>query len=346
MSSLYFQLFGALSYPVDSLFREPCGQELLRFALLPGILGLFQVLLQERGKFRRCLYLGHYAWKGRCLRTCGLDLARQGRVLFAAPHGGRLHVARNVPVGRVEMLYSATVDGWADVEPVSAFDRLIYLRPSRYCESDRIAALAFAQFDGLSGRDLLEAVSSWVGVNVRYVAGSSRSIDGAVATLLGREGVCRDFAHLAVAFCRCMNIPARYCTGYLGDAGMPPPHSVMDFAAWFEAYVDGHWHTFDPRNNAPRIGRILIAGGAKAIDPLSGAELSDVAADALDTGTVGGIDSLKRSEAKGKEGVNILFATRVDLRFLAELPSRYCELRIRCHTSLLQRNSQRLSIFA
>ena len=81
-----------------------------------------------------------------------------------------------------------------------------------------------------------------------------------------RKGVCRDFAHLAVAFCRCMNIPARYCTGYLGDVGMPPPYGPMDFAAWFEAYVDGHWHTFDPRNNVPRIGRVLIARGRDATD--------------------------------------------------------------------------------
>ena len=81
-----------------------------------------------------------------------------------------------------------------------------------------------------------------------------------------RKGVCRDYAHLAITFCRCMNIPARYCTGYLGDVGMPPPYGPMDFAAWFEAYVDGHWHTFDPRNNVPRIGRVLMARGRDATD--------------------------------------------------------------------------------
>ena len=79
-------------------------------------------------------------------------------------------------------------------------------------------------------------------------------------------GVCRDYAHLAITLCRCMNIPARYCTGYLGDVGVPPPDGPMDFAAWFEAYVDGHWHTFDARNNVPRIGRILIARGRDATD--------------------------------------------------------------------------------
>ena len=80
------------------------------------------------------------------------------------------------------------------------------------------------------------------------------------------KGVCRDFAHLAVAFCRCMNIPARYCTGYLGDMGVPPPYAPMDFAAWFEAFLGDGWCTFDPRNNTPRIGRILIARGRDAAD--------------------------------------------------------------------------------
>jgi transglutaminase-like putative cysteine protease len=80
------------------------------------------------------------------------------------------------------------------------------------------------------------------------------------------KGVCRDYAHLAIAFCRCMNIPARYCTGYLGDIGIPPPYGPMDFAAWFEAYIGGRWHTVDARNNVPRIGRVLIARGRDAID--------------------------------------------------------------------------------
>ena len=79
-------------------------------------------------------------------------------------------------------------------------------------------------------------------------------------------GVCRDYAHLAVAFCRALNIPARYCTGYLSEVGTPPPHPLGDFAAWFEAYLDGQWHTFDARNNVPRIGRILMARGRDAAD--------------------------------------------------------------------------------
>jgi transglutaminase-like putative cysteine protease len=81
-----------------------------------------------------------------------------------------------------------------------------------------------------------------------------------------RVGVCRDYAHLAIAFCRCMNIPARYCTGYLSDVGIPPPHGTMDFAAWIEVFLGGQWHLFDPRNNEPRIGRVLIARGRDASD--------------------------------------------------------------------------------
>ncbi len=88
----------------------------------------------------------------------------------------------------------------------------------------------------------------------------------ALEAYFDRTGVCRDYAHLAVAFCRCMNIPARYCTGYLGDIGVPQPAAPMDFAAWFEAFLDGHWYTFDARNNTPRIGRVLMARGRDAAD--------------------------------------------------------------------------------
>ena len=94
----------------------------------------------------------------------------------------------------------------------------------------------------------------------------ARATRTAGETFQERIGVCRDFAHLAVTFCRCMNIPARYCTGYLSDIGLPPPYSPMDFAAWFDVYLGGQWHTFDARNNAPRTGRVLIARGRDAAD--------------------------------------------------------------------------------
>ena len=112
----------------------------------------------------------------------------------------------------------------------------------------------------------MQAICDYVHQHITFGYENARSTRTAWEVFTERKGVCRDFAHLAVAFCRCMNIPARYCTGYLGDVGMPPPYGPMDFAAWFEAYVDGHWHTFDPRNNVPRIGRVLIARGRDATD--------------------------------------------------------------------------------
>jgi transglutaminase-like putative cysteine protease len=105
-----------------------------------------------------------------------------------------------------------------------------------------------------------------VNQHIQFGYGTSSSTKTAYQVFQDRQGVCRDFAHLAVTFCRCMNIPARYCTGYLGDVGLPPPYAPMDFAAWFEAYLGDSWYTFDPRNNVPRRGRILIAQGRDAAD--------------------------------------------------------------------------------
>jgi transglutaminase-like putative cysteine protease len=102
--------------------------------------------------------------------------------------------------------------------------------------------------------------------HINYSDLDARSTRTAWEALNEGKGVCRDYAHLAIAFCRCMNIPARYCTGYLGDIGIPPPDGPMDFAAWFEAYIGGRWYTFDARNNMPRIGRVLIARGRDATD--------------------------------------------------------------------------------
>jgi transglutaminase-like putative cysteine protease len=112
----------------------------------------------------------------------------------------------------------------------------------------------------------VQAICDYVHNHITFGYENARSTKSAWEAFNERAGVCRDFAHLAVTFCRCMNIPARYCTGYLGDIGIPPPHGVMDFAAWFEAYLGGRWYTFDPRNNVPRIGRVLIAQGRDAVD--------------------------------------------------------------------------------
>ncbi|MCP9819778.1 transglutaminase family protein [Synechococcus sp. Cruz-9H2] len=146
-------------------------------------------------------------------------------------------------------------------------EALLFLLSSRYCESDLLTDLAWSLFEGAPmGWGRVQAICDFVHRHVRFDYGRSSPTKSALTTYDSREGVCRDFAHLAIAFCRCMNIPARYCTGYLSDIGVPPPHSAMDFSAWFEAYLGDGWYVFDPRNNTPRIGRILIARGRDAAD--------------------------------------------------------------------------------
>lgn len=146
-------------------------------------------------------------------------------------------------------------------------ETLVFLLGSRYCETDRLSEIAWSLFAQSSpGWARVQAICDFVHHHIAFGYQDARATRTAWETYGERVGVCRDFAHLAVAFCRCMNIPARYCTGYLGDMGTPPPYSVMDFAAWFEAYLGGRWWTFDPRNNVPRVGRILIARGRDASD--------------------------------------------------------------------------------
>lgn len=152
-------------------------------------------------------------------------------------------------------------------------DALMYLLGSRYCETDRLSETAWALFGhGPSGWNRVQAICDFVHNHIVFDYMAARSTKTAWEVFNEQRGVCRDFAHLGVALCRAMNIPARYCTGYLSDIGVPPPHSPMDFAGWFEAYLDGAWHSFDPRNNKRLIGRILIARGRDAVDvPISNA---------------------------------------------------------------------------
>ena len=146
-------------------------------------------------------------------------------------------------------------------------ETLIFLLGSRYCETDRLASIAWQLFGkSPTGWARVQAICDFVHQHIEFGYQYARPTKTAWEAYAERNGVCRDFAHLAVAFCRCMNIPARYCTGYLGDIATPPPHGPMDFAGWFEAWLDGHWYTFDPRNNVPRIGRILMARGRDATD--------------------------------------------------------------------------------
>ncbi|MEZ5392512.1 MAG: transglutaminase family protein [Bryobacterales bacterium] len=146
-------------------------------------------------------------------------------------------------------------------------DTLAYLLGSRYCETDRLSDTAWSLFGQTPlGWRRVQAISDFVHNHITFGYQYARVTRTALEAYNERVGVCRDYAHLAVAFCRCMNIPARYCTGYLGDIGVPPSADPMDFSAWFEAYLGGRWHTFDPRNNTPRIGRVLIAQGRDASD--------------------------------------------------------------------------------
>ena len=146
-------------------------------------------------------------------------------------------------------------------------ETLVFLLGSRYCETDRLSELAWGLFSGTPpGWARVQAICDFVHGHLTFGYEHASSTKTALQAFTDRNGVCRDYAHLAIAFCRCMNIPARYCTGYLGDIGVPVSNAPMDFAGWFEAYLGGAWHTFDARNNQPRIGRILIARGRDAAD--------------------------------------------------------------------------------
>jgi transglutaminase-like putative cysteine protease len=146
-------------------------------------------------------------------------------------------------------------------------EALLFLLGSRYCETDRLSETAWKLFGNApTGWGRVQAICDYVHNHISFGYEHARVTRSALEAFGERTGVCRDYAHLAVAFCRCMNIPARYCTGYLGDIGMLPPYGPMDFAAWFEAFLGGEWYTFDPRNNIPRIGRVLIARGRDASD--------------------------------------------------------------------------------
>lgn len=144
---------------------------------------------------------------------------------------------------------------------------LSYLLPSRYCESDVLSDFAWQSFSWApQGWRRVQAVCDFVHNHVRFGYEHSRPTRTAVETLNEGIGVCRDYSHLAIALCRSLNIPARYCTGYVSDIGQPPPYPPMDFAAWMEVYLDGRWWVFDPRNNDIRFGRVLIARGRDAAD--------------------------------------------------------------------------------
>ena len=146
-------------------------------------------------------------------------------------------------------------------------EALMYLLGSRYCDTQKLSDRAWAMFGGIPGGwQRVQAICDYVHDRIEFGYHHARCDRTASEGHEERIGVCRDFAHLAVTLCRCMNIPARYCTGYLGDIGVPRDPAPMDFSAWFEVFLDGHWYTFDARHNHPRIGRIVIARGRDAAD--------------------------------------------------------------------------------
>ncbi len=147
-------------------------------------------------------------------------------------------------------------------------DVLLFLLASRYCEVDsELREIAWSLFgQEAAGWNLVQAICNFVHAHIRFDYMQASATRTALEAYRGKTGVCRDYMHLAITFCRCLNIPARYCTGYLGDIGVPAAPYPMDFSAWFEVYLGGKWYSADARNNTPRIGRVLVARGRDAAD--------------------------------------------------------------------------------
>ena len=189
------------------------------------------------------------------------------------------HCSRFLAPAGIVRLYNSTLiedSGLPDVQAPEARQHpveelpsevLRFLMGSRYCETDLLSQVASELFGHTApGWGRVQAICDWVYQKVEFGYAYARPTKTALDVYLDRTGVCRDFQHLAITFCRCMNIPARYVAGYLGDIGIVLPPSPMDFSAWFEAYLDGRWWTFDARHNQPRIGRVLMATGRDATD--------------------------------------------------------------------------------
>ena len=182
------------------------------------------------------------------------------------------------PAGRLDLSCDATIaddgqpapiDAHAGEHPVWALpeDALPFLLPSRYCEVDLLGNLAWSLFGTTpAGWSRVQAVCDWVHRHLRFDYQLARATRTAYEAYREATGVCRDFTHLAIALCRCLNIPARYATGYLGDIGVPLDPNPMDFSAWMEVFLGGKWHVFDVRHNARRIGHLTMARGRDAAD--------------------------------------------------------------------------------
>ncbi len=178
-----------------------------------------------------------------------MTLCLGGTLLDSGAYDAIAHHAREVPVDRLP------------------HDTLVYLLGSRYCETDRLSQAAWDMFGGTApGWNRVQAICNFVHEHLTFGYQHARNTRTALEAFEERKGVCRDFAHLMITLCRCLNIPARYVNGYLGDIGVPVDPAPMDFSAWAEVYLDHRWYTFDARHNEPRIGRIVVARGRDATD--------------------------------------------------------------------------------
>jgi transglutaminase-like putative cysteine protease len=220
----------------------------------------------------------HPSRRGDLVTPDTLRADREASIKHYTDGFGNLCSRALLPVGRTTLSADFIIEDNGEPDPVLPEAQLlkvedlpdeviVYLLGSRYCETDRMSNLAWSLFGNTPpGWARVQAIVDYTHRRIEFGYHHARATKTAWEAHDEQRGVCRDFAHLAITLCRCMNIPARYCTGYLGDIGIPPLDAPMDFSAWFEAYLDGAWRTFDARHNTPRIGRILMAQGRDATD--------------------------------------------------------------------------------
>lgn len=195
-----------------------------------------------------------------------------------ADQAGNRWCRLQAPSGSMSLRYSGTVQVPDQTDPVLPnvrqcpiealpIDTYRYLNASSYCDTAALMDLAWTTFAGVAtGWPLVQAICDWVHQRIRFDYGASRLHQSASHSVASGAGVCRDYAHLAITLCRCLNIPARYCTGYLGYTGIPQAEAPVDFSAWFEVFLEDRWYVFDARHNVPRCGRVLIGRGRDAGD--------------------------------------------------------------------------------
>jgi transglutaminase-like putative cysteine protease len=196
---------------------------------------------------------------------------------YVDPFGNRCERV-TIPAGASRITYEADVDVSSRSDrlapatpetPITALpdELLMFVMPSRFCLPDELGHEAWQRFGNLApGWQRVQAIADFVHGHLEWVAGASNPWTTAADAYRAGQGVCRDFAHLAITFCRALNVPARYVFGYIPDIDVPSPVEPMDFAAWFEVYLDGEWHTFDARNNRRRVGRVVVGRGRDAVD--------------------------------------------------------------------------------